>query len=95
LPETAREVCVRWLLGNAFYVIAYLVGEGHPKIDLDLPIPGKRGGTHRTRYFGVLEGVTVEARDLAVREAERSGLSVSAWLDRVVREAAAAKGKAA
>lgn len=63
LPENAREVAVRWLLGNAFYVIDYRVGEGHPAIDLDLPIPGKRGGTYRTHYYGVMEGVRVETKE--------------------------------
>jgi hypothetical protein len=51
LPESARNVSVRWLLGNAFYVIRYEVGEDAPPIDLDLPIPGK-GDSLRTRYFG-------------------------------------------
>lgn len=95
LPENAREVAVRWLLGNAFYVIEYRVGEGHPAIDLDLPIPGKRGGTYRTRYYGVMEGVRVETKKLAAQAAERSGQSMHDWLDRVVRQAAGAKSEAA
>jgi ubiquinone/menaquinone biosynthesis C-methylase UbiE len=95
VPENARDVTVRWLLGNAFYVIDFRVGEGHPEIDLDLPIPGKRGGTYRTRSQGVLEGVTVETRELAARAAERSGLSMHTWLDRVVRQAATGRNEAA
>lgn len=51
LPEVARDVSVRWILGNAFYVIAYRVGDAPPPVDLDLPIPGK-GDTLRSRYFG-------------------------------------------
>jgi ubiquinone/menaquinone biosynthesis C-methylase UbiE len=88
LPQNAREVAVRWLLGDAFYLIDYRVSEGHPAIDLELPIPGKRGGTCRTRYFGVMEGVRVDTKELAVRAAERAGLSMHDWLDRVVRQAA-------
>lgn len=49
LPENAREVRLRWILGNAFYIIDYLVGEGPPPVDLDLPIPGK-GDSLRSRY---------------------------------------------
>jgi ubiquinone/menaquinone biosynthesis C-methylase UbiE len=49
LPENAREVTVRWILGNAFYLIDYRVGDGPPKVDLDLPIPGK-GDSLRSRY---------------------------------------------
>ena len=88
LPETAREASVRWLIGNAFYVIAFRVGAGLPEVDLDLPIKGGRGGTHRTRYYGRLEGVTPETKELAERAAKESGLSVHEWLDRAVRTAA-------
>ena len=56
LPESARDVSVRWLLGSAFWVIAFTVGEGPPALDLDLPIPGGRGGTHRTRNEARLQG---------------------------------------
>jgi len=50
LPENARGVGVRWLLGEAFYVIDFTVGEGAPPLNLDLPIPGPRGGTLRSRF---------------------------------------------
>jgi ubiquinone/menaquinone biosynthesis C-methylase UbiE len=85
VPENVYEVCLRWLLGNAFYLIDFRVGQGTPKIDLDLPIQGKRGGTHRTRFHGVLEGVTLEAKKMAHAAAEASGLTVHEWLDRAVR----------
>jgi ubiquinone/menaquinone biosynthesis C-methylase UbiE len=51
LPVVARDVTVRWILGNAFYLIAYRVGEAPPPVDLDRPIPGK-GDTLRSRYYG-------------------------------------------
>jgi ubiquinone/menaquinone biosynthesis C-methylase UbiE len=94
LPECARDVAVRWVLGNAFYLIDYRVGAGHPEIDLDLPIPGRRGGTHRTRYFGTLEGVEVATKDLVLKAAARSGLSVHEWLTRAARSAAERDGVA-
>jgi ubiquinone/menaquinone biosynthesis C-methylase UbiE len=50
LPETALDTRLHWILGNAFYVIEYRVGAAPPAIDLDLPIPGPRGGTLRSRY---------------------------------------------
>jgi ubiquinone/menaquinone biosynthesis C-methylase UbiE len=89
LPECARDGCVRWVLGNAYYLLEFRVGEGHPRIDLDLPIQGKRGGTHRTRYYGVLEGVTVEAKNMVLKAAEASGMTIHAWLDTAVRKEAA------
>jgi ubiquinone/menaquinone biosynthesis C-methylase UbiE len=49
LPENVRGVCLRWVLGGAFYVIDFSVGDGPPPVDLDLPIPGK-GDSLRSRY---------------------------------------------
>jgi ubiquinone/menaquinone biosynthesis C-methylase UbiE len=92
IPECARDAGVRWLIGGAFYVIDFRVGSGPPKVDLDLPIHGRRGGTHRTRYFGRLEGVTPEAKAIAEEAAAASGLSLHEWLDRAVRAAAAQAG---
>jgi ubiquinone/menaquinone biosynthesis C-methylase UbiE/uncharacterized protein YbaR (Trm112 family) len=51
LPETATQVRVRWIIGNAFYVIDYRVAAEPPFVDLDLPIPGK-GDSLRSRYYG-------------------------------------------
>jgi ubiquinone/menaquinone biosynthesis C-methylase UbiE len=51
LPANAIDVRLHWIIGNAFYVVDYRVGDGPPPVDLDLPIPGK-GDTLRTRYYG-------------------------------------------
>ena len=55
LPETAHDVRLSWILGNAFYVIDYRVGDGPPPVDLDLPIPGK-GDTLRSRFSRKRDG---------------------------------------
>jgi ubiquinone/menaquinone biosynthesis C-methylase UbiE len=93
LPPNARNVCVRWVLGGCFYLIEFAVGEGTPPLNLDLPHEGWRGGTMRTRYFGRLEGVTIEAKKMAVEAAKKSGKSVHEWLDALVRQAAGSSGK--
>jgi ubiquinone/menaquinone biosynthesis C-methylase UbiE len=90
LPESARNVTIRWIIGNCFYVIGFTKGEGPPPLNLDLPHKGWRGGTMRSRYFGVLEGVSVEAKGLARDAAAAAGLSVHEWLDGVVKAEAAA-----
>jgi ubiquinone/menaquinone biosynthesis C-methylase UbiE len=51
LPETALEPRIQWIIGNAFYVIDFRVGDAPPPVALDLPIPG-RGDTLRSRYYG-------------------------------------------
>jgi ubiquinone/menaquinone biosynthesis C-methylase UbiE len=89
LPVSARDVTVRWVIGNCFYVIAFTKGDGPPPLNLDLPHQGWRGGSMRTRYFGVLEGVTIEAKAAARAAAAKAGVSVHEWLDRLIKEAAA------
>lgn len=89
LPASARDVTVKWVIANCFYVIAYTRGEeGAPPLDLDLPHSGVRGGSLRSRYFGVLEGVSVEAKARVRQAAAEAGLSIHDWLDKVVRDAA-------
>ncbi len=88
LPEGAREVAVRWVLGNCFYLIDFKKGIGAPPLNIDLPHKGRRGGTMRTRYFGNLEGVTLETKKLAQQAADKKGVSLHEWLDGLVRDAA-------
>jgi ubiquinone/menaquinone biosynthesis C-methylase UbiE len=90
LPVNARAVTLRWILGGCFYVFDFKVGDGPPPVDMDLPHKGWRGGTMRTRYYGRLEGVTPEARDLAVAAARSKGVSVHEWLDTLVKNNASA-----
>jgi ubiquinone/menaquinone biosynthesis C-methylase UbiE len=88
LPPQARDVRVQWMVGGVYYLIDFAVGQGEPPANFDLPIPGARGGTLRTRYLGRLEGVTPEALELARRAGAKSGKSMHAWLDGAVRGAA-------
>lgn len=88
LPVEARKVRLEWIIGGVFYVIDFVVGEGEPVADFDFAIPGVRGGTHRTRYYGHLEGITPDAKRLAYEARAKTGKSMHQWLDDVVREAA-------
>ncbi len=85
VPVCARDVSVRWLINNCFYVIGFQKGDGFPKLNLDLPHRGWRGGTMRSRYFGQLEGVSVETKAMVRDAAARAGVSVYEWLDRLVK----------
>lgn len=85
LPECARDVQLRWIMGNCFYVIVFTKGDGPPPLNLDLPHEGWRGGTMRSRYYGRLEGVSPEVKSLVIKAAAKCGLSVHEWLDRSLR----------
>lgn len=88
LPIEARNVHLRWIIGGTFYLIDFSIGEGEPPADLDFAIPGVRGGSHRTRYFGQLEGVSLETKALALKAREKLGVSMHDWLDQLVRREA-------
>ncbi len=88
LPIEARNVKVEWIIGGVFYVISFDVGEGEPYANLDFEIPGPRGGTHRTRYYGNVEGVTQSTKNLAQAARQKSGLSMHRWLERAINKAA-------
>lgn len=91
LPREARDVRVQWVVGGVYYLIDFTVGEGDPPANFDQEIPGVRGGTLRTRYYGKLEGIRPETLALARRAREKSGKSMHAWLDEVIGRAARAE----
>jgi hypothetical protein len=84
IPVEARNVGIRWMIGNVHYVVDYTVGEGEPKGNFDLELPGDRGGTFNTRYFGKLEGVTPATKLKAIETAKNSGKSLHRWLEDLI-----------
>ncbi len=87
LPQTARNVSVTWEIGNCFYVIKFKEGNP-PSLNLDLPHKGWRGGTLRSRYFGQLDGVSPDTKEMVIRAAKQSGTSLHQWLDETLSSAA-------
>lgn len=88
IPVEARNAGIRWILGNAHYVVDYTVGTGEPMGNFDLELPGYRGGSFNTRYFGKVEGITKETKALYEKAAIKSGMSLHKWLDTAIKEKA-------
>jgi ubiquinone/menaquinone biosynthesis C-methylase UbiE len=88
LPVEARNVKLEWFIGGVFYFISFDVGVDEPFANFDFEIPGIRGGTHRTRYYGNLEGLSKETIELAKKAREKSGKSMYNWLNEAVLHAA-------
>ncbi len=88
IPVEARDTSIHFVIGQAFYLIEFSVGVGEPTANFDFPIPGRRGGTYRTRHEGKLEGVSPETKELAWRAVAKQGTDMHSWLDALVREAA-------
>jgi ubiquinone/menaquinone biosynthesis C-methylase UbiE len=84
IPVEARNVCLRWVNGNVHYVFDYVVGEGEPIGNFDIEIPGERGGTFNTRYYGKLESVKVETKKKAIAAQKLTGKSMHEWLDELI-----------
>ena len=83
LPKEARNVKVEWFIGGVFYFIQFEVGLGDPYANIDFEIPGLRGGSHRTRYYGQLEGVNSDQKKI-YEYAKLKGLSVSSVLEELI-----------
>lgn len=81
LPVESRNVVVRWIIGGVYYMIEFDVGEGEPKGNFDLQIPGIRGGSLNSRYFGKLEGVNPEIKNRVIQQAQKEGKSIHQWLN--------------
>lgn len=87
IPVAARDVTCRWILNGSFYLLAFDVGAGEPPLDLDVEFPGWRGGSHRKRYFGKLEGVNPDLRGRVIKAAAAEGIPVVDWLERALGRA--------
>ena len=87
-PIESRKLNIKWILSGAGFVIDFNVGSGEPNANFDYEIPGPRGGTHLTRYLGNLEGVTSETKKLAYKAQEKLGISMHAWLEKIIKEEA-------
>ncbi len=71
IPIEAREVKIEWIMMGAFFILEFTVGQGEPEANYHIPIPSERGGTHWTRYFGNLEGISEETKKLATRSKKK------------------------
>ena len=88
MDYTARDVKVEYIIGGVFYLISYSIGEGEPFGDFDFEIPGLRGGTHKTRYYGHLEGVKEDTIKLAKIAINKKEVSMHSWLDDIIKKEA-------
>jgi SAM-dependent methyltransferase len=85
IPDTVTDAHLSWELSGCFYVIDFVVSKKPPTVNIDVPHVGRRGGTIRSRYFGVLEGVDPSLRDQIYAEAEAKGMSRVAFIESLLR----------
>lgn len=88
IPVEARNVNLSWILHGVVYCMEFDVGEGEPDADFDFDIPGVRGGTLRTRYYGKLEGVSPETKKLAQEARKKLDISMYDFLNQIIQKEA-------
>lgn len=88
IPQSADKLNVQWIMSGAGFVLDFTVNPDAMKANFDYEIPGMRGGTLRTRYYGNLEGVSRETKELAQKAREVLNISMHDWLDNLVRKEA-------
>jgi ubiquinone/menaquinone biosynthesis C-methylase UbiE len=85
LPETAREVQLNWTINNCYYLVSFTSKKEPLDINLDLSHIGKRGGSIRSRFYGVLEGVDPELKAKLYSQAEEQELSRVDFIETALR----------
>lgn len=88
IPLSARNVKIEWIMMGAFFLLEFTVGEGEPMANYHIEIPSERGGTHWIRFYGHIEGITDETKQLVLKAIEKSRKSRHQWMDDVLKIAA-------
>lgn len=83
LPLGVSDFKLQYLFNNCFYLIRY-VKSGDPAIDLDVVHKGGRGGSLRTRYYGILEGINPDIKEKIYKLARESGKSRVQFLEELI-----------
>lgn len=84
LPFNARDISLKYILGNCFYLIDFTSGDDFPYMNIDVKHKGLRGGTARTRYFGQLEGVTEKSKLKLQKQAKNLNMSIHQLLESIL-----------
>ena len=86
LPENALDVNLSWILGGCFYLIDFEVSDVGPYMNMNINHKGPRGGNMGTRYFGKLEGVSLETKQFVIADAKEKGISAHDWLEQIINK---------
>ena len=89
LPDNINNLKLSWILNGIIHVIEFTVSDPvELEESLTYLIPSKRGGSLKTRFYGKLEGVTKETKQLATEAMLKSNLSKHEWLSKIIIESA-------
>ena len=87
LPENAKDVSIRWVLGNCFYLIKFLKSTSpFNKVNLNVKHKGLRGGSINTRYFGNIDGIDPCLREKLCNKAKEEKISITEILEKLIKK---------
>lgn len=87
LPNLVCDVKVEWIVNGIFHILQFSKLEKENEV-MDIEIPGKRGGTLYTRYYGKIEGVSLETKDLIKKAMKKSKKTNFDFLNEAIISAA-------
>ncbi len=86
IPLNALHLSISYVLGNCFYLIKYQKGISHPNCNFDVNQPGFRGGSVRSRYLGMMEGINPSIKDKFYKKLKEGRKPVSATLEQLIND---------
>jgi ubiquinone/menaquinone biosynthesis C-methylase UbiE len=86
IPKNSTNFKLEWFMGSAFYFMVYEKTKNQPQGNFDIPIPGTRGGTLNSRYYGKLEGVDPMLKQQFIEKVKALGLQQKNVLDKLLFE---------
>ena len=87
LPKSATNIEIEFILNEIFFLISFTKRKS-PRTIKEIKIDSKRGGNLNSRYYGKLEGVTIETKNLALKVQEVHKISMYDWLNEIIIKAA-------
>ena len=87
LPESESNIEIEFILNEILFLISF-TKQKIPRTVKEIKIDSKRGGTLNSRYYGKLEGVTIETKNLALKALDVHKTSMYDWLNDIINKAA-------
>ena len=85
LPKEASNVKLEWIVQNSFYKISFGNSFKEEHINSKVVHKSPRGGSMYTRYYGKLESISPELRDIINQKAKAKGLSFSDMITNLIK----------
>ena len=87
LPDCVHKLKLEWILNDIIYLLSFNVLKEERKTKFDMVIPGERGGSINSRFYGKLEGVSLETKLKFIEFSKKSSKSRKELLEEIILKA--------